>query len=294
MHSRELRIHSPDYEIVADLKIPDDKNSRRGIVLVHGAIINRKSLSREFQCLANYLCKSLNAYVIIPDYQGETIHRNDVQFKKFAEIIDISVDFLCDEYEVDDVMGFGHSMGSYVLADAVLLNDRISHIATYGSPTDHLLRSSEKGFINYLLGYLDSFDYKVDLRNLLHYVFDKETLRFLNDVMMQVPEFGYEHYDFNLNPDIIQDAVSILSGFIEKLKAWGKPTMMMFGTNDILVKKSRKALTDGYLDDNILVKHVKNASHVTPCMNTHTDLRKLDALLLFHKNVQKVGLINKV
>lgn len=294
MHSRELRIHSPDYEIVADLKIPDDKNSRRGIVLVHGAIINRKSLSREFQCLANYLCKSLNAYVIIPDYQGETIHRNDVQFKKFAEIIDISVDFLCDEYGVDDVMGFGHSMGSYVLADAVLLNDRISHIATYGSPTDHLLRSREKGFINYLLGYLDSFDYRVDLRNLLHYVFDKETLRFLNDVMIQVPEFGYEHYDFNLNPEIIQDAVSILSGYTEKLKEWGKPTMMMFGTNDILVKKSRKALPDGNLDENILVKHVKNASHVTPCMNTHMDLRKLDALLLFHKNVQKMGLINKL
>jgi len=294
VHSRELRIPSPDYEIVADLKIPDDKNSRRGIVLVHGAIINRKSLSREFQCLANYLCKSLNAYVIIPDYQGETIHRNDVQFKKFAEIIDISVDFLCDEYGVDDVMGFGHSMGSYVLADAVLLNDRISHIATYGSPTDHLLKSREKGFINYLLGYLDSFDYKVDLRNLLHYVFDKETLRFLNDVMMQVPEFGHEHYDFNLNPEIIQDAVSILSGYTEKLKEWGKPTMMMFGTNDILVKKSRKALHDGYLDENILVKHVKNASHVTPCMNTHVDLRKLDSILLFHKNVQKVGLINRL
>ena len=294
MNSRELRISSPDYEIVADLKIPDDTKSRRGIVLVHGAIINRKSLSREFQCMANYLCKSLNAYVIIPDYQGETIHRNDVQLKKFAEIIDISVDYLCDEYGVEDVMGFGHSMGSYILVDAVLLNEKISHVVTYGSPTEHLLRSSEKGFINYLLSYLYSFDYKVDLRNLLHYVFDKETLRFLNDVMMKAPEFGYEHYDFNLNPEIIQDAVTILSEYTKKLKDWGKPSLMMFGTNDILVQKSRKALPDGHLDENILVKHIKNASHVTPCMNTHVDLRKLDALLLFHKNVQKVELINRL
>lgn len=294
MHSRELHISSPDYDIVADLKIPDDKNSRRGIVLVHGAIINRKSLSREFQSLASYLCKSLNAYVVTPDYQGETRHHNDIQFKNFAEIVDITVDYLCNEYGVEDMMGFGHSMGSYVLADAVLLNEKISHIATYGSPTEHLLRSREKGFINYLLGYLYSFDYKVDLRNLLHYVFDKETLRFLNDVMMQVPEFGYEHYDFNLNPEIIQDAVAILSGYTEKLKAWGKPALMMFGTNDILVKKSMKALPDGYLDGNILVKHVRNASHVTPCMNTHVDLRKLDALLLFHRNVQKVILINQL
>ena len=274
--------------------IPDDTKSRRGIVLVHGAIINRKSLSRKSRSLASYLCKSLNAYVITPDYQGETRHHNDIRFKKFAEIIDISVDYLCYEYGVENVMGFGHSMGSYVLADAVLLNDRISHIATYGSPTEHLLRSREKGFINYLLGYLYSFDYKVDLRNLLHLVFDKETMRFMNEVMLQDPEFGHEHYDINLDPDIIQDAVGILSGYTEKLRKWGKPAMMMFGTNDILVKKSRMALPDGYLDENILVKHVRNASHVTPCMNTHVDLRKLEALLLFHRNVQKVGLINKI
>lgn len=294
MYSRELLISSQDYDIRADLKVPDDKDLRRGIVLVHGAIINRKSLSRESQCLANYLCKSLNAYVIIPDYQGETRHLNAVRFNTFAEIIDISVDHLCDEYGVEDVMGFGHSMGSYVLADAVHLNERISHIATYGGPTEHLLRNREKGFLNYLLNYLYSFNYKVDLRNLLQYVFDKETLIFLNEVMMQDPAFGYEHYDFNLDPDIILDALDILSGYIQKLKDWGKPTMMMFGTNDTLVKKSRKALPDGYIDENILVKHIKNASHVTPCMNRHVDLRKMDALLLFHRNIQKVSIMNEL
>ena len=294
MHSQELHISSPNYDIVADIKIPDNKQSRRGIILVHGAIINRKSLSRESQCLANYLCKSLNAYVITPDYQGETRHLNAVSFNKFAEIIDISVNFLCAEYDIEDVMGFGHSMGSYVLADAVHLNDRISHIATYGSPTDHLLRNREKGFLNYLLGYLYSFDYKVDVRNLLQYVFDKETLKFMNDVMMRDPEFGHEHYDFDLNPDILQDAVAILSGYVKKLRDWGKPTMMMFGTKDTLVKKSRNALPDGYIDENILVKHVKHASHVTPCMDSLVNLMKLDAILLFHRNIQKAGIKNEL
>ncbi len=175
-------------------------------------------MSRESQCLANYLCKSLNVYVINPDYLGETRYRNAVRFDKFSEIIDITVDFLCEEYGVDDVMGFGHSMGSFVLADAIHLNDKISHIATYGGPTEHLLRNPEKGFLNYLLGYLYSFDYKVDMRNLLHLVFDKETVRFLNEVMMQDPEFGYEHYDFNLNPDLIQNAVPILLGYVDKLR----------------------------------------------------------------------------
>ncbi len=294
MHSQELLISSPNYDIVADLKIPDNNQSRKGIVLVHGAIINRKSLSRESQCLANYLCKSLNAYVITPDYQGETRHRNAVRFKKFGEIIDISVDFLCDEYGVKDVMGFGHSMGSYVLADAVHLNDRISHIVTYGGPTEHLIRNREKRFLNYLLGYLYSFDYKIDLRNLFQYVFDKETLRFLNDVMMRDPEFGHEHYDYNLDSDITQDALGVLSGYFEKLKDWGKPAMMMFGTNDTLVKKSRDALPDGCIDENILVKHIKHASHVTPCMDNRVHLMKLDSLLLFHRNIQKAGLINEL
>lgn len=292
MQSRELLISSPNYDIVADLKIPDDWKSRRGIVLVHGAIINRKSLSRKSQSLANYLCKSLNAYVITPDYLGETRHRNTVRFDRFGDIIDLSVDFLCDEYDVDDVMGFGHSMGSFVLADAIHLNDKISHIATYGGPTEHLLRNREKGFLNYLLGYLYSFDYKVDMRNMLHLIFDKETVRFLNEVMMRDPEFGHEYYDFNLDPDIIQDAVAILSGYFDKLRAWGKPTMIMMGTEDTLVKKSMKALPDGYLDGNILVKHVKHASHVTPCMDSLANLKKLDAILLFHRSIQKTRILN--
>jgi len=294
VNSRELLVSSPNYDIVTDLKIPDDRESRRGIILVHGAILNRKSLSRKSQSLANYLCKSLNAYVITPDYLGETRHRNTIRFDKFGEIIDISVDYLCEEYGVDDVMGFGHSMGSFVLADAIHLNDKISHIATYGGPTEHILRNREKGFINYLLGYLYSFDYKVDLRNLLHLVFDKETTRFLNEVMMRDPEFGHEHYDFNLDPHIIQDAVAILSGYFDKLRTWGKPMIMMLGTNDTLVKKTRDALPDGYIDENILVKHVKHASHMTPCMDNLANLMKLDALLLFHRNIQKAGIVNRL
>ncbi len=70
--------------------------------------------------------------------------------------------------------------------------------------------------------------------------------------------------------------------------------MIMFGTKDTLVKKSRDALLDGYIDENILVKHVKHASHVTPCMGSLVNLMKLDAILLSHRNIKKAGIMNKL
>ena len=88
--------------------------------------------------------------------------------------------------------------------------------------------------------------------------------------------------------------MAILSGYVDKLRAWGKPTIMMFGTNDVLVKKSMKALPDGYTDGNIFVKHVKHASHVTPCMDRLANLMKLDAILLFHRNIQKADIVNEL
>ena len=52
-----------------------------------------------------------------------------------------------------------------------------------------------------------------------------------------------------------------------------------------------KALPDGYTDGNILVKH---ASHVTPCMDSLANVMKLDAILLFHRNIQKANTVNEL
>lgn len=270
--------------------VPEDKDSRRGIVLVHGAIINRKSLSRDSMSLARYLCEKLNAYIITPDYLGETTYKIPKRFSRFSEVVDLSVKYLCDHFGVEDVMGFGHSMGSYVVSNAALLNENISHIVTYGGPTEYAIKNRQKGFLNYLIKYLYSFDYKVDLRNMLHYVFDKETIRYLKDVMMVDPEYHGEHYDFFLDPEVIQDAVGILTSHLETLRVWGKPTMLLYGVNDTLVSNAMKAMPDGHRIDNMIVKHIKRASHVTPCMDSLMNIKKLDSMLLFHRNVVKAGL----
>ena len=51
-----------------------------------------------------------------------------------------------------------------------------------------------------------------------------------------------------------------------------------------------KALPDGFTKGNILVKHT---SHMTPCMDGHANLMKLDALLLFNRDIQKAGTVNE-
>jgi pimeloyl-ACP methyl ester carboxylesterase len=288
--TQEVIIPDSRYKIAADLKIPKNKGSTRGVVLVHGAIINRKSLSRDTLSLAGYLSDMLNAYVITPDYLGETVYRDPRTFNCFSEVVDRAVRYLCDKYGVDDVLGFGHSMGSHVVAKAANLNDIISHLVTYGGPTEHVLKNRHRSFINYLTNYLYSFDYSVDLRNLLHLLFDKETTRYLRNVMMVDPEYKCETYDYNLDPDWVQDAVDYLGLYLEELREWGKPALILYGENDSLVAKSMKALPDGHRMDNILVKHVKGASHVTPCMDSLVNLKKLDHVVLFHKNMVKAGI----
>lgn len=290
MPIEEILISNNKYNIKADLMIPENKDSTRGLVLVHGAIINRKSLSRESMSLARYLCEKLNAYVISPDYLGETTYKVPKRFSRFSEVVDLSVKYICDAFGVEDVMGFGHSMGSYIVTNAALLNDKISHIVTYGGPTEHAVKNRQKGFLNYLVKYLYSFDYKVDLRNMLHYVFDKETIRYLKKVMMVDPEYCSGNYDFNLDPEVIQDAMGILTGYLDNLQTWGKPSMLLYGQRDTLVANAMKAMPDGHRMENIIVKHVKNASHVTPCMDSLMNIKKLDSMLLFHRNVVKAGL----
>ena len=269
--------------------IPRNKESKRGIVLVHGAIINRKSLSRDSLSLASYLCDKLNAYVITPDFLGDTTYSKPKTLSRYCEVVDYSVNYFCDQYGVEDVMGFGHSLGSYIITRVANLNDSISHLVTYGGPTDHLLKNRQKGFIQYLIKYLYSFDYSVDLRNMLPLLFDGETSRYLKEIMMVEPDYSGGNYDFSLDPELVQDGVDYLGRYLDDLRAWGKPAMLLYGANDSLVSNSMKHLPDGHRMDNILVKHIKGASHVTPCMDSLVNLKKLDPLLLFHRNVVKAG-----
>lgn len=287
MPIHEVLISNSNYDVKADIHVPEDRSSQRGILLAHGLIINRKSLSRSTSSLAGYLCEKLNAYVIAPDYLGETTYHTPRTYDRFVEVLDLSVKYLCTDFDVTEVMGFGHSLGAYLVADLALVNESLSHLVTYGGPTDHILKTRQKGFLNYLMKYLYSFDYKVDLKNLLHLIFDKETFRYLKHVMMEDPEYRGDQYDFYLDSDVLQDMVGILTRYIPNLKEWGKPVLMMLAQYDSLVEKSIKAYPDGHRMDNILVKHVKRASHVTPCMDSLMNMKKLDSILMFHRNVVK-------
>jgi hypothetical protein len=119
MHHAEITIDEGVYEIRADLKSPVNGGDL-GVILAHGGIVNRKSLSRTGFCLAEYLCRELGAYVLTPDMMGETrVHKSrGLNFEDSVNILGISIDYLSDVLGVERIVGFGHSLGSHVLANA--------------------------------------------------------------------------------------------------------------------------------------------------------------------------------
>jgi len=281
---KEIVIPNDNFDIKANIKVPPDVDTNRGIILSHGCIVNRKSLSRTSYCLAEYLSNELNAYVITPDYMGETKHKNDVTFDALSQVLDVSINHLHEEYYIDEVLGFGHSMGCYVLANALQLNKKITSIVNYGGPTIDLLAKRRYSFITYMMKYLTTFNYNIDTRNLFKYIFDVETSNYLIDVMLKDSKFGHENYNYIIDPFLIRELIHQLEGYHETIKKWGRPTMFLYGTNDSLVRKSLKQMPDGHIDDNITVKHIQDASHVTPCMDTESNLSKLQPIIKFYQD----------
>lgn len=281
MLHEETIIHSDNYQIKADIKIPNKKSRKIGIVLSHGAIINRNALSRKTYCLAEHLCKNLNTYIITPDYLGETIHNNNITFNSFSEILDISINYMSELYGIEEVMGFGYSMGCYVLSETINKNSKITSTINYGGPTTHMFKQKNINFMIYLIEYFGKFNYSIDLKNLLKYFFDKETKDYLFNVMLKRKEFGYENYDFKIEPKILKEFLDKLKNYFNVTKKWGKPSLLLFGTKDSIVKNALEFFPNGYKDKNIIVKHIKNASHVTPCMDTLLNLKKLDPIINF-------------
>jgi hypothetical protein len=287
---KEIVISSKENDIKADLKIPDINTTNKGIILSHGAIINRKSLSRETGSLAEYLCKTLKTHVITPDYLGETIHRNKITFDSFSDVLRKSVDYLYDIYGVNEVMGFGHSMGCYVLVNALSKNDKIKFIVNYGGPTKHVLKQRQLNLIFYMIRYFSKYNYLLDFKNLIKYIFDDETKDYFYNVMLKEDEFGYKNYNFQIDSSIFREGVKLLEEYFEIIKKWGKPTLLLFGSEDPITKKTKKHLPEGFLEDNILVKYIQNASHITPCMDTKINLEKLDPIIKFYKLIYNDGI----
>ncbi len=68
---QEYAIEDKQYRVKIDVS-PPDQESKIGIVLLHGGFVNRKSLSRKRNSLANHFGQKLNAYTITPDFFSES------------------------------------------------------------------------------------------------------------------------------------------------------------------------------------------------------------------------------
>jgi pimeloyl-ACP methyl ester carboxylesterase len=288
MLHEEVEILDKKYNIKASIKIPTNVDSKVGVVLVHGGIINRKSLLRIKHSFGEYLCDILGAYIIAPDFLGETLHKKEIRLDNYSEILNISTKFLAEKYKLDEIMGFGHSMGSYVLANALPKNRLIGSIVNYGGPIKELENKRQKNFFQYLINYLQTYDYGINLRHLVKYVFDKETSQYLLEVMLKDEDYGFENYDFKFDSYIIKEIINVSEQYIDLLKKWNKPTLLLFGSNDILTKKTCKFYDNNFVEDNITIKHVLNASHITPCMESIIELSKLNPAVSFYVKNHKI------
>jgi len=285
----EIEIPDKDYQIKANIKIPTNEKSKNGVILAHGSIINRQSLLRNKYSFGEYLCEQLDAYVIAPDFQGDTIHKKEIKFSNFSEIFNITTKYAVETYGLDKVMGFGHSMGSYVVADAIRNNKYLGSLITYGGPVKELQVKRASSFIDYLVKYLSTYNYSINIRRILKYVFDKETCRFLEDVMLKDESYCGDTYVFDFDSRIFMDIKNVVDNYVNYIKKWGKPALILYGTEDGTTFKTIKHFLDNSEDENITFKHIRGASHVTPCMDSLFQVSKLKPVIHFFEQTVEIS-----
>ncbi len=67
-----------------------------------------------------------------------------------------------------------------------------------------------------------------------------------------------------------------------------KPTLLLFGENDKVTRKTRKNYQDNYVEDNITFKFIPDATHITPCTQTLDELSKLDPAIEFYRETHNL------
>lgn len=294
MIHEEVDIINKKYDIKASLLIPNNSKSKIGIVLSHGGIINRQSLLRKSYCFAQYLCEELDAYVIAPDFFGETLHIEKLEYSNLHEILTITTNWLVDKYDLESVSGFGHSLGSYVLAESLTENRHLDTIVTYGGPILELQGKSQNRFTDYLIKYMMNYNYSINIRNILKQIFDKETSRYMEEVMLKDSDFNSQNYIFDFNFQTLKYYKKISTQYLDILKKWNKPALLLFGTDDGVTKRTIKHYKNETIEKNINVKHVFKASHVTPCMDSRYQLQKLRIVPKYVRNMTPLEVeINK-
>ncbi len=124
----------------------------------------------------------------------------------------------------------------------------------------------------------------INVKKLFKYVYDEETCNYLLNVMIKNERFGYMNYNYDFDLKIIIDLLDTSNEYINLIKKWGKPALLLYGNQDTLNDKTRSYYYDGYVDDNITVKHIPELSHITPCVESPHQLSKLYPVIQFYKN----------
>lgn len=275
MHHAEITIEEGVYEIRADLKSPVNGGDW-GVILAHGGIVNRKSLSRTGFCLAEYLCRELGAHVLTPDMMGETrVHKSGgLSFEDSVNVLGISIDYLSDVLGVERIVGFGHSLGSHILANAVESRRKVVAASTYGGPTApgnmgrYLKNMSgilKVGFLRHRTVSVDDFSK----------LFDEETREYFYNVMMKRDEYGGNYYTLEYEFSYLLDSIDFLISYVDRLSSWGRPALISFGENDSVVRASRQRYGDSERIGNVEFRVIPGGCHITPCREEPIEISKL-------------------
>lgn len=275
MHHAEITIDEGVYEIKADLKSPVNGGDY-GVILAHGGIVNRKSLSRTGFCMTEYLCRELDAYVLTPDLMGETrVYKSGgSSFEDSVNVLGISIDYLSDVLGVERIAGFGHSLGSHVLANAVESSRKVVAASTYGGPT---APGNMGRYLKYMsgilkIGFLRHRTVSVDDFSKL---FDEKTREYFFNVMMKREEYGGNHYNLEYEFSYLLDSIDFLISYIDRFSTWGRPVLVSFGENDSVVRASRQRYGDTEKMGNVEFRVIPDACHITPCREEPIEVSKL-------------------
>ena len=283
MLHQEIDISSDKYLIKASLKTPKNNESKLGVVFAHGGIVNRQSLIREKNSLGDYLCEELDAYVIAPDFLGETIHKKGSSYQNFSEILNVTTKYMAETFNLTSIMGFGHSLGSFILSNALSSNNYLNSIVTYGGPIRELYGTRQNSFLSYLLDYLSTYNYSINIKNMITHIFDKETCIYLENVMFKKDEYCSNNYVFDFDSSLFKYFKELVNNYLDSIKTWGKPALLLFGSNDRVTKKTLNYYRKKAVDGSLLTMEIPGASHITPCMDSRSQLSKLRPIIAFFK-----------
>jgi len=77
---------------------------------------------------------------------------------------------------------------------------------------------------------------------------------------------------------------------LDLIKNWNKPALLLYGTEDGVTKDTLSYYPDNYVDNNILFRHIQGASHITPCMDSNSQLSKLNLVVNYFNNIKNASL----